>query len=125
MGVLHPSSPQGLLELLERPGSPVGHSPGKAVVTLEVDPQAVVGDPIPLVTALVKGFQGAQDLGESDPVCLATLPNDRDTAPVQQLIDDNAHSLITTDPTARSPRSKSAVTGSAAALLIGLIRKWW
>jgi hypothetical protein len=40
----------------------------------------------------------------------------------QQVIDDNAHSLIATDPTA-SLRSKSALTGSPARL-IGLIREW-
>ena len=93
-------------------------------MTLEVNPQAVVGDPVPLVTAFVKGLQGAQDLGESDPVCLATAQIDRDTAPVQKLIDDNAHSLITTDPTAWFPAFKSALTGSAA-LVVVLIGKWW
>jgi hypothetical protein len=106
MGVLRPISPQELLELLEllsRPGSPVGHSPGKAVVTLDVDPKAVVGDPVSRVTALVEGLQVTQDLGEGDPVNLATAPNDRDTAPVQQLIDQNAHTLIATDPTTRFP----------------------
>ena len=36
-------------------------------------------------------------------MCLAALARDRDTAPVQQLIDANAHSLIATDPTARFP----------------------
>ena len=56
-----------------------------------------------LVTALVEGRQVTQDLGESDPVNLATAPNDRDTAPVQQLIDKDAHGLVTTDPTARFP----------------------
>src|SRR6478672_11211773 len=86
------------------------------VVTLDVDPQGVVGDLVPLVTALVEGLQVMQDLGESDPVCLVTAQNDRDTAPVEQLVDDNAHSLITTDPTAWFP-----------ALEVGphvLIRKW-
>ena len=43
------------------PGSPVGHYPGQVVVTLGVDPQAVVGDPVPLVTALVEGLEVAQD----------------------------------------------------------------
>jgi len=72
-------------------------------VTLGVDPQAVVADLIPLVTALVEGRQVPQDLGESDPVSLATAQNDRDTAPVQQLVDEDAHRLITTDPTACFP----------------------
>ena len=56
-------------------------------------------------------------------MCLATLPNDRDTAPVQQLVDDDAHSLVTTNPTAWFPALESTLTGSAA-LVIVLIRKW-
>ena len=48
-------------------------------MTFGVDPEAVVGDPVPLVTALVEGLQVTQDLGESNPVCLATAQNDRDT----------------------------------------------
>src|ERR1700752_5250894 len=36
------------------PGSPVGRYRGILVVTLGVDPEAVIGDPVPLVTALVQ-----------------------------------------------------------------------
>src|SRR6478609_403484 len=92
-----PLSTQRLLELLEllgHPGARVGRYPGQVVVTLGVDPEAVVGDPVPLVTALVEGRQGAQDLGDSDPVCLAKAEIDRNTAPVQEVVDDNANSLI-------------------------------
>jgi len=70
MGVLPPASPQGLLELPEllvRPGSPVGHLPGKVVVTLGVNPEGGVSDPVSLVTALVESRQVTQDLGVGDP----------------------------------------------------------
>jgi hypothetical protein len=103
IGVLHPLRAQDLPELPGNPGAPVGRCPGKVVVTMEVNPQGVVGDPASVGTALVEGRQVAQDLGESDPVYLATAQNDRDTAPIQEVVDDNAHSLITTDPTARFP----------------------
>src|SRR6476620_12801784 len=86
-----PLSPQGLLELLEllrHPGSPVGRCPGQVVVALGVDPEAVVGDPVPLVMALVKGRQVTKDICVGDQESLATAQNDRDTAPVQQLIDE-------------------------------------
>jgi hypothetical protein len=36
-------------------------------------------------------------------VSLATAQKDRDPAPVERLIDDNAHSLFTADPTTRFP----------------------
>ena len=78
---------------------------------LEVNPQGLVGDSVPLVTALVEGLQGAQDLGESDQVGLATAPNDRDTAPVQQLVDDNARRLFMTDPTAWFPALEAGPHG--------------
>src|SRR6478736_7106316 len=73
------------------------------VVTLGVDPEAVIGDPVPLVTALVQGLQVTQDICVGDQVSLATAQDDRGTVPVQQLVDQNAHSLITTDPTAWFP----------------------
>ena len=72
-------------------------------MALGVDPQGVVGDPVPLVTALIEGLQVAQDICVGDQVCLARAQDDRDTVPVQQLIDDNAPCLITTDPSAWFP----------------------
>src|SRR6185436_13749533 len=80
--------------------SPVGRYPGKVVMPLGVDPEAVVGYPVPLVTALVQGLQVTQDICVSDHVSLATAQDDRGTVPVQQLVDQNAHTLVTTDPTA-------------------------
>ena len=70
---------------------------------LGVDPEAVIGYPFPLVTALVEGLQVTQDICVGDQVSLATAQIDRDTVSVQQLVDQNAHSLITTDPTAWFP----------------------
>jgi hypothetical protein len=74
-------SPQGLLELLVRPGVPVGRFPGEAVVTLAVDPEGVVGDPVSCVTALVEWLQAAQDLGEGDAVCSLTRMRTASTRP--------------------------------------------
>src|SRR5277367_146657 len=70
---------------------------------LGVDPEAVIGYPVPLVTALVQGLQVTQDICVGDHVSLATAQDDRGTVPIQQLVDQNAHSLITTDPTAWLP----------------------
>ena len=70
---------------------------------LGVHPEAVIGDPVLIVTALVQGLQVTQDICLGDHVSLATAQDDRGTAPVQQLVDQNAHSLITTDPTAWLP----------------------
>ncbi len=75
---------KGFPEHLFHPGRPVGRSPGDVAVTLGVDPEAVVGDPVPLVAALA---ESAQDVGVTDNVPLATLQNDRNTAPVQQPVD--------------------------------------
>ncbi len=68
-----------------------------------VDPEALVGDPVHLVTALVEGRQVAQDICVGDPVNLATAQNDRDTAQVQQLIDQTPDIRITTNPTVWFP----------------------
>src|SRR5258705_11485774 len=46
-------SPWGIHQLLVHPGSPVGRYRGMVVVTFGVDPEAVTGYPVPLVTALV------------------------------------------------------------------------
>src|ERR1700748_3398048 len=70
---------------------------------LGVDPEAVIGYPVPFVTALVQGLQVTQDICVGDHVSLATAQDDRGTVPVQQLVAENAHSLITTDPTAWLP----------------------
>src|SRR6476659_5203171 len=83
-----------------RPGSPVGRYPGMVVVTLGVDPEAVIGYSVLLVAALVHGLQVTQDICVGDQVSLATAQDDRGTVPVQQLVDQNAHSLVTTNPTA-------------------------
>jgi hypothetical protein len=56
-------------------------------------------------------------------VSLATAQNDRRTVPVQQLVDQNAHALVTTVRQRGSLRSKSVLTGSAAPV-IALIGKW-
>ena len=93
-------------------------------MTLGVDPQAVVGDPVPLVTALVEGLQVTQDLGE---VIRWVLPRPRMIGTPRQ----SSSSLTTTRTVSSrqirqrgSLRSMSALTGSAA-LVIVLIRKWW
>ena len=39
----------------------LGRYPGNVVVTLGVNPEAVVGDPVPLATALLQGLKVAQD----------------------------------------------------------------
>src|SRR5258707_2778841 len=73
------------------------------VVTLGVDPEAVIGDSVLLVTTVVEGLQVTQDICVGDHVSLATAQDDRGTVPVQQLVNQNAHSLVTTDPTPRFP----------------------
>ena len=97
------SSPQCFHQLLLHPGSPVGRYPGKVVMPLGVDPEAVIGYPVPLVTALIQRLQVTQDICVGDHVSRATAQDDRGTVPVEQLVDQNAHSLITTDPTAWLP----------------------
>ena len=72
-------------------------------MTLGVIPQALVGDSVPVVTALVERLKVTQDVGESNPMKPSTAQKDRDTAQVQQLIGEAAHRLITTDPTAWFP----------------------
>src|SRR5258705_10052994 len=73
------------------------------VVTLGVDPEAVIGDSVLLVTAFVQGLQVTQDICVGDHVSLAAAQDDRGPVPVQQLVDQNAHRLIATDPTAWFP----------------------
>src|SRR6478752_7158563 len=99
-------SPERIHQLLVHPGSPVGRYRGMVVVTLGVDPEAVIGDPVPLVTALIQGLQVTQDICVGDQVSLATAQDDRGTVPVQQLVDQNAHTLVTTNPTAWLPALK-------------------
>src|SRR5258705_4373812 len=53
------------------------------VVTLGVDPEAVIGDSVLLVTAFVQGLQVTQDICVGDHVSLATAQDDRGTVPVQ------------------------------------------
>src|SRR6476660_8122363 len=67
---------------------------------LGVDPEAVIGDPVPLVTALIQRLEVTQDVCVGDQVSLATAQDDRGTVPVQQLVDQNAHTFVTTNPTA-------------------------
>ena len=88
---------RAFLELLGHPGSPVGRYPGKVVVTLGVDPEGVVGDPVPLVTALVEGLRVAQDLSVRWPgCCLAAGQNERDTAPSSSSLTRlSGHSALT------------------------------
>ena len=72
---------------------------------------------MPLVTALVERLKVTHDVGESNPMKPSTAQKDRDTAPVQQLVGDNAHSLITTDPAAWFPALEVGPHG--------FIGKWW
>src|SRR6478672_690919 len=67
---------------------------------LGVDPEAVIGDPVPSVTALIQGLQVTQDICVGDQVSLATAQDDRGTLPVEQLVDQNTHTFVTTNPTA-------------------------
>src|ERR1700750_2017484 len=78
---------------------------------LGVDPEAVISYPVLLVTALVQGLQVTQDICVADHVSLATAQDDRGTVPVQQLVDQNAHSLVTTDPTARGVYKEASTLG--------------
>src|SRR5258707_11331046 len=70
---------------------------------LGVDPEAVIGYSVLLVTALVQGLQVTQDICVGDHVSLVTAQDERGAVPVQQLVDQDAHGLITTDPTAWFP----------------------
>ena len=53
---------------------------------------------------------------------LATAQDDRGTVPVEQLVDQNAHSLITTDPTAWLPALEVGPQGFSRPVIV-LIRK--
>src|SRR6476620_5048239 len=81
-------------------GSPVGRYPSIIVMPLGVHPEAVIGDPVPLVTALIQRLEVTQDICVGDHMSLATAQDDRGTLPVQQLVDQNTHTLVTTNPTA-------------------------
>src|SRR4029079_9599485 len=70
---------------------------------LGVDPEPVIGCSVRLVAALFHGLQVTQDICVGDHVSLATAQDDRGTVAVQQLVDENPHSLMTTDPTAWLP----------------------
>ena len=48
---------------------------------------------------------------------LATAQDDRGTVPVQQLVDQNTHTLVTTIRQRGSLRSKSVLTGSAGPVI--------
>jgi hypothetical protein len=80
------------------PGSPVRRYPGKVVVTLGVDPEAVVGDPVPFRAPLVDGLQRGQDRAVRDPTCLAAAYRDGNSVPIKESINETAHSWISTDP---------------------------
>jgi hypothetical protein len=86
----NPLSTQGRPELSVHPGSPVGRYPLKVVVTLGVDPEAVVGDPVLLVTTLVQRLKVAQDVCIGDLVAPPLTESGGDTTPVEQLIDRSA-----------------------------------
>ena len=53
---------QDLPELLIHASAPVARYPGRVVVTLGVNPEAVIGDPVSLATTLLQGLKVAQDL---------------------------------------------------------------
>jgi hypothetical protein len=81
---------------------PIRRYPGRVVVPLGVDPQAVIGYPVPLVTSRIQGLHLTQNIYVGDRVSLAmTAQIDCGAVPVQQLVDPNAHTLVTADPTAR------------------------
>ena len=52
-----------------------------------------------------------QDIGVGNRMSLAGAQDEWDTVPVQQLVDQNAHTLITTDPTPHGTQDGNAHAG--------------
>jgi hypothetical protein len=94
--------PLGDYQHLVDPDLPICRYSRRVVVPLVVDPQAVIGYPVSLVTARIQRLKLTQNIYVGDGVSLATTAQiDWGTKPVEQLVDSNAHVLVTADPTAR------------------------